>query len=134
LTVLLDTNACIAVMNDRPQARSRFRQIRRRREVGSVSVITLFELWFGVVKSARPAENAGQIDAFLPTIRLLEFDEDDARVAAQLRLQLTRAGTPIGSYDLLIAAQALRHGLTLVTANTREFSRVPDLRWENWEA
>ena len=111
----------------------RFRQIRRQREIGSVSVITLFELWFEVVKSARPTENASQIAVFLPTIRIVEFDEDDARVAAELRLQLTRAGTPIGSYDLLIAAQALRHNFTIVTANTREFARVPNLRWENWE-
>jgi tRNA(fMet)-specific endonuclease VapC len=134
LSVLLDTNACIAVMNDRSQARERFRHIRRRREIGSVSTITLFELWFGIVKSSRSSDNARQLEALLPTIQTLDFEDEDARVAAQLRLTLARAGTPIGSYDLLIASQALRHDLTIVTANVREFSRVPDLRYENWES
>ncbi|MGB9365502.1 MAG: type II toxin-antitoxin system VapC family toxin [Xanthobacteraceae bacterium] len=133
MSVLLDTNACIAVMNAKPQARERFRQVRRRREVASVSTITLFELWFGIIKSSRTSENTGQLEAFLPTIQTVDFDDEDARIAADLRLSLTRAGTPIGSYDLLIASQALRHGLIVVTANVREFSRVPDLRLENWE-
>jgi tRNA(fMet)-specific endonuclease VapC len=134
LSVLLDTNACIAVMNNRPQARVRFRQVRRRREVASVSTVTLFELWFGIAKGQRRSENTQQLEAFLPTVQTLDFGEEDARLAGELRLTLARAGTPIGSYDLLIAAQALRHKMTIVTANVREFSRVPDLRWENWEA
>ena len=121
-------------MNGRPQARQRFRQVRRRREVASVSAVTLFELWFGVINSSRRPENTGQLEAFLPTVRTLDFDDEDARISAELRLFLARAGTPIGSYDLLIASQAVRHGLIVVTANVREFSRVPDLRWENWEA
>jgi tRNA(fMet)-specific endonuclease VapC len=133
VSVLLDTNACIAVMNAKPQARERFRQVRRRREVASVSTVTLFELWFGIIKSSRISENKEQLEAFLPTIQTVDFDDEDARIAADLRLSLTRAGAPIGSYDLLIASQALRHGLIVVTANVREFSRVPDLRWENWE-
>jgi len=99
-----------------------------------VSAITLFELWFGIVKSNRLAENAEQLSAFVPTVQVLDFDDEDARVAADVRLALARAGTPIGGYDLLIASQAIRHDLTVVTANVREFSRVPDLRWENWEA
>jgi tRNA(fMet)-specific endonuclease VapC len=134
LSVLLDTNACIAVMNDRPLARDRFRQIHRQREVASISAITLFELWFGIVKSRRQADNANQLSAFLPAVQILEFNSDDARVAATIRLALARAGKPIGSYDLLIASQAMRHNLTMVTANVREFSRVPGLRWENWDA
>jgi tRNA(fMet)-specific endonuclease VapC len=60
------------------------------------------------------------------------FDEADARVAGQVRADLESAGTPIGMYDLLIAAQALRHDLTLVTANEREFRRIKGLRIENW--
>jgi tRNA(fMet)-specific endonuclease VapC len=65
VSVLLDTNACIAVMNAKPQARERFRQVRRSREVASVSTITLFELWFGIIKSSRISENTGQLEAFL---------------------------------------------------------------------
>ena len=134
MSVLLDTNACIAVINNRPQARLRFRRVRRRREVATVSTVTLFELWFGIAKGQRQSENTQQLEAFLPTVQTLAFDEEDARVAGQLRLTLARAGTPIGSYDLLIAAQALRHNMTIITANVRESFRVPDLRWENWEA
>jgi tRNA(fMet)-specific endonuclease VapC len=134
LSVLLDTNACIAVINNKPQARTRLRQVHRRREIAFVSTISLFELWFGIGKSRRAAENTQQLDAFLSLVQPLAFDEDDARAAGELRLALARAGTPIGSYDLLIAAQGLRRGLTIVTANVSEFSPVPNLRWQNWEA
>ena len=64
---------------------------------------------------------------------MLEFDEDDARCAGEIRDLLRRAGTPIGPYDTLIAGQALARDLTLVTHNTREFSRVSGLRLEDWE-
>lgn len=121
-------------MNDRPKAREQFRQVHRRHEIASVSTITLFELWFGIVNSRKQADNAQQLSSFLTTVQILGFENDDARVAADLRLSLARAGTPIGSYDLLIASQAIRHNLTIITANVREFSRVPKLRWENWEA
>lgn len=134
MSVLLDTNACIAVINDRPQVRARLRQLHRRREIAFVSVISLFELWFGIGKSRRAPENAQQLEAFLSLVQPLSFDADDARAAGELRLALARAGTPIGSHDLLIAAQGLRRGFTIVTANVGEFSRVPDLRWQNWQA
>ena len=62
------------------------------------------------------------------------FDEEDAKTAGELRATLEGAGTPIGPYDLLIAAQALRTGATLVTANVAEFTRVPDLQWQDWTA
>ena len=74
------------------------------------------------------------VEGLLQCAHALQFDGEDARTAATIRLALMQAGTPIGSYDLLIASQAIRHNFTIVTANTREFSRVPDLRWENWEA
>lgn len=134
MTVLLDTNACIAVINGKPQARAQLRQVHRRREIAFVSAISLFELWFGIAKSRRATENAQRLEAFLSLVQPLAFDEDDARAAGELRSTLARAGTPIGSYDLLIAAQALRRGFTVVTANVSEFARVPDLRWQNWEA
>jgi tRNA(fMet)-specific endonuclease VapC len=133
LSLLLDTNACVAVMNDRPHARARLKQAHVRREIVFVSTIVLFELWFGVVKSGRQAHNANRLSDFLSATRILEFDDHDARVAATVRLSLMRAGTPIGRYDLLIAGQTIRHGFCLVTAKTREFSQIPDLRCENWE-
>lgn len=62
----------------------------------------------------------------------LPFEEEDAQMAGMLRAELETAGRPIGAYDLLIAGQALRHNLTLVTANVREFSRVQNLLWQDW--
>jgi predicted nucleic acid-binding protein len=63
---------------------------------------------------------------------LLDFDDEDARTAGQVRAALEGIGAPIGAYDLLIAGQALRRGLTVVTANTSEFARVAGLSWEDW--
>ena len=65
---------------------------------------------------------------------LLDFDDEDAWTAGQMRAALERAGTPIGAYDLMIAGQALRRGLTVVTANTGEFGRVVGLSWQDWTA
>jgi tRNA(fMet)-specific endonuclease VapC len=65
-------------------------------------------------------------------LELVPFDDEDARAADGVRAALETAGRPIGAYDLLIAGQALRHDAILVTANTAEFSRVSDLRWEDW--
>ncbi len=94
--------------------------------------MNIFELWYGIQKSTHVDRNLQALEAFLAPLRILSFDSQDARVAGEIRVQLERAGTPIGPYDLLIAAQALRHDLTLVTANAKEFSRVTGLRWENW--
>jgi tRNA(fMet)-specific endonuclease VapC len=65
-------------------------------------------------------------------IRLLPFDEEDARAAGMIRAATESLGRPIGAYDLLIAGQALRHEMTLVTANVREFRRVKGLEWQDW--
>lgn len=62
----------------------------------------------------------------------MDFNDEDARQAGRVRAALQTAGTPIGADDLLIAGQALRRGMTLVTANAGEFSRVPGLAWEDW--
>jgi tRNA(fMet)-specific endonuclease VapC len=65
-------------------------------------------------------------------VDLLDFDDEDARAAGQVRATLEKAGTPIGAYDLLIAGQALRRDLTVVTSKTSEFSRVAGLSWQDW--
>ncbi len=130
---LLDTNACIAVINGRPaNVRDRLTKVMTRGEIIAASTITLYELWFGVAKSARVDANTERLAVFLGPLETLPFDEEDARYAGTVRAELERAGTPIGAYDCLIAGQSLRHGATLVTANVREFERVSGLRWENW--
>jgi tRNA(fMet)-specific endonuclease VapC len=133
--ILLDTNACIAALNGRPPAvgeRIAAALVRRRRV--SVSTIGLFELWYGVGKSARAERNARSLEVFLDPLHLLPFEAEDGRIAGDIRAQMERGGRPIGPYDYLMAAQALRHDLTLITTNQREFSRVKNLKWENWAA
>ena len=99
----------------------------------SVSSISVFELWYGIAKSTRRQSNAQKLSSFLGSwINLLSFDDEDARIAGELRAEIEATGGPIGQYDLLIAGQALRHKLTLVTANVKEFSRVKALSWEDW--
>jgi tRNA(fMet)-specific endonuclease VapC len=134
VTYLLDTNACIAVINGRPASvRARLRKALDGAAQVLVPAVAAFELWYGVAKSARPEANAKLVETFFAgPVRLLPFEEEDARVAGGVRAVLEAAGKPIGAYDLLIAGQALRHKLTLVTANAREFRRIKGLTWEDW--
>ena len=100
---------------------------------GQLSAVA-FELWYGVAKSPRPEANARLVETFFAgPVSLLAFEPEDAKVAGRVRAALLEAaGKPIGAYDLLIAGQALRHQLTLITANGREFGRVKGLDWEDW--
>lgn len=134
MTYLLDTNACIALINGQPErVRARFEKAIHGGSEIATSAIVLYELWYGVAKSARPDVNARRLQTFLAgPLRWLAFDDMDARQGGTVRAQLESVGRPVGAYDVLIAAQALRHGLTLVTANVREFSRVKGLSWEDW--
>lgn len=114
--------------------RERLRLVRERGESVMLSAVSLFELWYGVAKSTRVATNAERLTDFLAPLPRLPFDDEDARVAGTIRADLERIGKPIGAYDCLIAGQALRHGLLLVTANVDEFSRIEGLRWQDWSA
>jgi tRNA(fMet)-specific endonuclease VapC len=131
---LLDTNAVIAVIkNAPPGVRTRLREVLAAEASVAISTIALFELWYGVAKSARRKENTERLRASLSgSVEVFAFEEEDAVRAGELRAVLHAAGTPIGPYDLLMAAQAQRHGATLVTANVAEFARVPGLIWEDW--
>jgi tRNA(fMet)-specific endonuclease VapC len=130
----LDTNAVIALLKNQPSTvRSRLRRVTSRGAAVAVSSVVLYELWYGVARSERRRENAERLRIFLSgNVTVVPFDEEDALVAGDLRATLETAGTPIGPYDLLIAAQALRNGATLVTANVSEFARVPSLLWQDW--
>jgi tRNA(fMet)-specific endonuclease VapC len=133
---LLDTNACIALINGQPSSvRRRFEEASHAAARISTSSVVTFELWYGVAKSARAEANADRLAAFLGgPIDIVDFDDDDARATGQVRAALEAAGTPIGAYDVLIGSQALRRGDTLVTANIDEFRRITGLRWEDWAA
>jgi tRNA(fMet)-specific endonuclease VapC len=130
----LDTNAVIAVLNDRPAGvRGRLAQELASGERIGIPAIALFELIYGYEKSPQRARNEAALRALLTLdVEPLPFEPADAEHAGAIRAQLERAGTPIGHYDLLIAAQARRHGATLVTASEREFARVPGLDVVDW--
>jgi tRNA(fMet)-specific endonuclease VapC len=132
--ISLDTNAVIAAVNMGPSPmRQRIAEALTRGEAIAVSSIVLFELRYGIAKSARREHNKDRLDLFMTgLIETLDFDSEDAAEAGEIRAALERAGTPIGYYDVLIAGQARRRDAVLVTANTREFARVPGLKVEDW--
>lgn len=129
MTHALDTNAVIALLRDpRGAVASRLRA-HDPADIG-VSAIVLHELYFGAFRSGRPAHNLAQVEAL--RFPVIEVSADDARRAGEVRAALSAQGTPIGSYDVLIAGQALARGLVVVTANTSEFARVDGLAVEDW--
>ena len=136
MNYLLDTNAVIALLkNNPPGMRNRLRRVVSEGASIAVPSVALYELWYGVARSVRQRENAERLRVFLSgNVFIVPFDEDDAAAAGDLRAALESVGTPIGPYDLLIAAQALRSRTTLVTANVSEFARVSDLIWQDWTA
>ncbi|MSO19816.1 MAG: type II toxin-antitoxin system VapC family toxin [Acidobacteria bacterium] len=136
MTYLLDTNACIALMNGKPASvSSRFQKAAEAGSQFFVPSVVAFELWYGVAKSRRPAFNTSRVETFFRgPVQLLTFDEQDARTTGSVRAAMEAIGRPLGAYDLLIAGQALRHKMTLITANVKEFSRVKGLLREDWAA
>lgn len=131
---LLDTNVCIEIINGRPaQVREHFEAAVKAKSQLFVSSITSFELRYGAEKSDRKDFNHSRVDIFLAgPVELITFEDDDAKVAGKLRADLEARGKMIGPFDTLLAAQALQRDLIMVTANTREFSRVKGLACENW--
>jgi len=99
----------------------------------AVSVITEMEVEYGLARNPGLAPRVREaMRVLLASLSVLPFEREDARVAAQLRANRTIQGTPIGAYDLLLAACALRRGLKIVTHNAREFLRVSGLALEDW--
>lgn len=130
----LDTNVCIAIINGSSvPVRARLKEVLAAGSVVCVSAVVLHELWYGVAKSASQESNVERVRAFLSgPFEILSWDGEDARSAGEVRALLEKEGRMIGAYDALIAAQSVRRGITLVTANTREFKRVDGLMWEDW--
>lgn len=129
---LLDTNACIAVMKNQPPS-VKASLLEQAVESVGISAISLYELHYGVSKSSRSTQNAATLANFCRYIRVYAWDESCAEQAGQMRAELERRGTPIGPYDMLIAAHAKTLGATLVTHNRREFERVQGLQVVDWE-
>ena len=128
---LLDTNICIYIAKGRPLAvRHRF-EAHTLQEL-AMSTITVGELRFGAEKSQFKERTLASIDQLVQMIQPCALPMHAAHHYGQVRAVLERQGLPIGNNDLWLAAHALAEGWTLVTNNTREFSRVPDLQVENW--
>jgi tRNA(fMet)-specific endonuclease VapC len=133
--IQLDTNAAIALLNDRqPSVRAHFDEAREARTPLALSIIVYHELMYGAAASDRRQQNEQKIALFVAAggLAIPPFEEADAQEAADIRAHLRRLGSPIGPYDVLIAGQARRAGATLVTANSREFERVPGLTVVDW--
>ena len=130
--ILLDTNICIYIINAKPPAVLARFQAYRLGDIGLCSVVAA-ELAFGVAKSGS-ARNREALDMFLAPLTILPFDAAAVWVYGDLRADLERRGTPIGSLDTMIAAHALSQQALLVTNNTREFAKVPGLQLDNWVA
>ena len=134
MNYLLDINACIALINGNPPSvRTKFKRATDAGAQVFVSSVALFELWYGVAKSSRREFNKKRLEAFFAgPVHPLSFEDGDAELAGAIRADLEAAGKPIGAYDVLIAGQAMRNKLTLITANISEFARIKELEWADW--
>ncbi len=127
---MLDTNAVVALLTDKDSKLAKQARLHKAADIG-ISAIVAHELYYGAFKSQHRERNVALIDSLL--FEVVEFDKEDARQAGEVRAALAIKGTPIGPYDVLIAGQAKARDIILVTHNTKEFGRVPDLRVEDWE-
>lgn len=129
---LLDTNICIRHLNQRSPAITQ-----RLYEVPETDIVVCSvvkaELYAGAMKSNNPQQTFNKQQMFLNRFVSLPFNDVAAREYARIRAGLERKGQPIGPYDMQIAAIAIVHNLTVITANTREFGRVDGLQVENWD-
>ena len=128
---MLDTNICIYAIKHKPE-----KVFQKLQEVDPedvcVSSVTYAELVHGVEKNAAVERNRLALFMLLANIEILNFDVEAADCYGKIRAGLEKKGTPIGSLDMMIAGHAMSMGYTVVTNNVKEFSRVPDLKIENW--
>jgi tRNA(fMet)-specific endonuclease VapC len=134
VSYLLDTNACIGLINGSSRKmRVNYLRAERGGALLATSSIAVHELWYGAAKSQQASRNALALAAFLSReVTVLDYSAQDAQAAGEIRAELERQGKRIGEYDTLIAGQAFARNLILVTANTSEFRRVRGLVVEDW--
>ncbi|WP_079964752.1 type II toxin-antitoxin system tRNA(fMet)-specific endonuclease VapC [Salmonella enterica] len=130
LKFMLDTNICIFTIKNKPEhVRERFNLNASRM---CISSITLMELIYGAEKSQAPERNLAVVEGFVSRLEVLDYDAQAAIHSGQIRVELARKETPVGSYDQMIAGHARSRGLVVVTNNIREFERIPGIRTEDW--
>jgi tRNA(fMet)-specific endonuclease VapC len=133
LIYLLDTNACIRILDTRQGLQVATRLAAVRPEDVALCTVVQAELYYGAERSTQRESNLRLLQEFFIRFASLPFDEPSARVYGRIRAELAARGTPIGPNDLQIAAIALANSLVLVTHNSGEFSRVSGLQTEDWE-
>ena len=129
---LLDTNVCVVYLNQ-PQSKVVKQLHCFQPQDIAVCALVKAELFFGAMKSKQPDKTLEKQQYFLAAFYSLPFNDEAALIFGKIRADLQRQGQPIGPYDLQIAAIAIANDLTLVTHNTREFSRVNGLKLADWE-
>jgi len=127
---LLDTNTLIYFFKQQGNVSERL--LNTTPSEIAISLLTVYEIEVGLAKSSDPLRRRNQFEEFLSVVKLIPFDQNEARISAQLRAILEKIGKPIGPIDTLIAGSALAHGATLITHNLSEFERVPGLAVEDW--
>jgi tRNA(fMet)-specific endonuclease VapC len=132
MTYLLDSNTCITYLNGRSTTLLQRMQATPAHEVYLCSIVKA-ELFYGAARSSDPSKELAKLQPFFAAFTSLPFGDRCAEEYGQIRGHLTAAGMLIGPNDLLIASTARAHGITLVTHNTREFSRVPGLSLDDWQ-
>ena len=128
---MLDTNICIYAIKHKPEKVFQKLQEVEPEDV-CVSSVTYAELVHGVEKSVAVEKNRLALSMLLANIEILDFDVDSADCYGKIRADLEKKGTPIGPLDMMIAGHAQSIGYTVVTNNVKEFSRVSNLKIENW--
>ncbi len=126
---LLDSDTCIFALRDNPKVMSRLYELHP--SEWAISSLTVFELHRGISKGLR-VDVARQTADFIQMAQVLQFGENESKLAAEVEQRLKMLGKPVGVVDILIASHALSHGLPLVTNNTKHFEQIPRLRLENW--
>ena len=128
---MLDTNICIYSIKHKPEQVFHRLQEHDPSEI-CISSVTYAELVHGVEKSQAVDKNRLALTLLLSNIEILDFDANAAEAYGKIRAELEKRGTPIGPLDMMIAGHARSLGYTVVTNNTKEFSRIKELKLENW--
>jgi len=132
LKYLLDTNVCIQILKGISlNVKFKIKDIPNDQIV--IPSIVRFELFYGARKSNNPVKSLALIKEFFNSFSSLYIDDNVAEICGEIRADLEKSGTPIGPYDLLIAATAISKNLILVTNNTKEFIRVKNIQLEDWQ-
>lgn len=128
---MLDTNICVGLIRGKSKDLITKVTSHPSGAIG-VSIITVAELMYGAQKSYQPEKNSLALDQFLLPFKIAEFDQAASKEYGALRAYLEKSGNVIGSMDMLIGAHALSLDVVLVTNNTKEFKRIPNLKLEDW--